>query len=266
MAKLKGKIIKGLVNNMVYREYRGEQVIQSAPNTKKKNRTEGTKKAASVFGKASKLAAEVRAGLDHTTTQFYDGKMIYRLSAEILHCLNSVKDTETQTFGLKSDSFRSLIGFEFNLGSPLKNHLIVTPTISVEGSLLKVEIPELKIPTELKFPENRLDRCRLMIENTLIDLVNGKTYSPSPQLMDIPYSPAPTVVTGQTFEFEVAPGCLCITAISLQYINSTFAGDIIVNTKSFNPAAIIHAFIAEGIADPSGKKKWQGHSYLSDGL
>lgn len=266
MAKLKGKIIKGQVNDMVYREYRGEQIVQSLPNIKKKNRTEGTKKAATVFGKATKLAAEIRVGLDNTTIRFYDGRMIYRLSTEVLHCLNSVKNSETQTFNLKEDSFRSLVGFEFNLDSPLKNNLLVAPNITLTGTTLKVEIPELKIPIDLKFPEDRLNRCRLMIENTQIDLVNRQSSPPSPQLMDIPYSYKPTLVPGQAFEFEVASGCLCITAISLQYVNSSFAGDIIVNTKSFNPAAIVHAFIAEGTANPINRDDWFAFTYLSDGL
>lgn len=266
MAKLKGKIIKGKVNDMVYREYRGEQIIQSMPTIKKKNRTEGTKKAATVFGKATKLAAEIRVGLDHTSVRFYDGKMIYRLCAEVLHCLNSIKITETQSFNLKEDSFRSLVGFEFNQGSPLKNNLLVSPIIKSNGNTLTLEIPALKVPVDLKFPEDRLDRCTIMIEHAIIDLGNRLTYSPPPKLMDIPYSYQPKVVPGQTFEFELAPGCLCITAISLQYVNSSFAGDVIVNTKSFNPAAIVHAFITEGTADLLNKEEWSSHSYLSEGL
>ncbi len=266
MAKLKGKIIKGQVNGMVYREYRGEQIIQSAPLIKKKNRTEGTKKAATVFGKATKLAAEIRVGLDHTTVRFYDGTMIFRLCTEVLHCLNSVKDSHTQTFNFKGDSFQSLTGFEFNQDSPLKSNLLVYPNIRLEGTSLKIEIPALKIPIDIKFPEDRLDRCKMMIQNTFIDLVNGRTHSPPPQLMDIPYSYEPALVPGQTFEFEVAPGCLCITAISLLFINSTFAGDVIVNSKSFNPAAIVHAVITEGTIDTPDTRRWVPHSHLSDGL
>jgi hypothetical protein len=266
MAKLKGKIIKGQVNNMVYREYRGEQIIQSSPKIKKKNRTDGTKKAAKVFGKATKLAAEIRLGLDNTTIRLYDGRMIYRLCKEVLHCLNSVKDSETQTFNLKEDSFRSLVGFEFNIDSPFKSNLLVSPTITVLGSTLKVSIPDLNVPIELKFPDNRIHHCRIMIENTLIDFANRISYSPLPQLLTIPNAYKPTVVAGQTVEFEVAPGCLCITAITLQYINPSFAGDVILNTKAFNPAAIVHAFIAEGTAEPGGKDDWSPFSYLSEGL
>lgn len=266
MARIGGKFIRGLMNDVVYREYRGQQILQSKPHTPKQHRTEGTEKAATVFGKASKLAAEIRVGLHHISTRFCDGKMNYRLSAEILHSLNSVKNTTTQTFDLKPDSFRSLVGFEFNLNSPLKNNLLVQPIISLNGTTLQIEIPELKIPIALKFPEDRLDRCKLIIVNTMIDLVQGRTHTPAPQIMDIPYSYTATLVPKQTFEFEVTPGCLCITAISLQYIKSSFAGDIVVNNKLFNPTAIIYSAIIEGTVNPSDTKSWGLHGYLSPGL
>ncbi len=105
-----------------------------------------------------------------------------------------------------------------------------------------------------------------MIMTTMIDFVHSRTYPPSVQIMNIPYSYKATVVPGQTFEFEVKPGCLCITAIALKYIGATFAGDMIVNTKSFNPSAILHAFIAEGKAEPEDDKKWAPHSHLTTGL
>ena len=105
-----------------------------------------------------------------------------------------------------------------------------------------------------------------MIEHAIIDLENRLTYSAPPKLMDIPYSYQPKVVPGQTFEFEVVPGCLCITAISLLYINSSFGGDVIVNSKIFNPAAIVHAFISEGTNADPGEERWTPHSYLSEGL
>ncbi|MES2416613.1 MAG: hypothetical protein V4541_00410 [Bacteroidota bacterium] len=246
MANSDGKFMRGLINNLLYREYRGKQIIQSKPQMRKNHRTAGTIKAAKVFGKASKLACKIRVGLSWTTGKFYDGTMIFRLNTEILHCLNSIKDAETQSFNCRTDSFLSLTGFEFNLGSPLKKQLLIHPRITLNGTTLRVEIPELKIPTELKFPEDRLNYCRLLMETTMIDLVHGHPKHLSPQIMDISYSYKPVLAPGQTFEFELAPGCLCITAISLQYVNSTFAGDVIVNNKSFNPAAIVHATVTGG--------------------
>ncbi|HTM98037.1 MAG TPA: hypothetical protein VL088_04815 [Pedobacter sp.] len=266
MAHIKGKFIHGKMNDSVYRELNGKQIIQSMPATEEKKRTEGTKKAATVFGKASKLAAEIRSGLHHISSRFYDGQMIARLSKEVLYSLNAAKITETQSFNFKEDSFRSLVGFEFNIKSPLKTNLLVAPTFSLTGTTLKVAIPEINVPIDLKFPEDRLEGCKLLVLTTILDLVHKRTKRTTPQIMDIPYSYEPKVLPGKTFEFEVTPGCLCITAISLQFTKSSFAGDIIVNNKLFNPAAIIHAFIPPGTSDNAVVEKWPPHSYLSDGL
>lgn len=266
MATLKGKFIRGLLNDMVYREYRGVQVIQSRPHTPKKKRTEGTKKAAAVFGKASKFAALVRSAFQYATFKFYDGRMIYRFSAEILHCLNSIKDAETQTFNFKEDSFRSLAGFEFNINSPLKSNLLVNPKITLKENIVQLEIPDLKIPGDLKFPEKHLDGCRLLVETAVFDLVNGYFIHAVPQIMEIPYAYKPAVVEGKIFEIEIPPGCLGITAISLHYYRSSITGDVVVNNKSFHPAAIVHAFIAEGKADPDPEKDWCAFVYLEQGL
>jgi len=266
MAHIKGKFIHGKMNDSVYRELNGKQIIQSMPATEEKKRTEGTKKAATVFGKASKLAAEIRSGLHHISSQFYDGQMIARLSKEVLYSLNAAKITETQSFNFKEGSFRSLVGFEFNIKSPLKTNLLVAPTFSLTGTTLKVAIPEINVPIDLKFPEDRLEGCKLLVLTTILDLVHKRTKRTTPQIMDIPYSYEPKVLPGKTFEFEVTPGCLCITAISLQFTKSSFAGDIIVNNKLFNPAAIIHAFIPPGTSDNAVVEKWPPHSYLSDGF
>ncbi|RZK42792.1 MAG: hypothetical protein EOO90_05565 [Pedobacter sp.] len=268
MAKHDGKFIRGKVNGMVFRVYRDDQIVQSEPRKKKKksNQTVRTKKAASIFGKASKLGGEIRNGLYHLSNSLYDGTMIFRLNAEILHSLNSVRNAETNTFDLKTDTFRSLIGFELNINSLLKNSLLVNPEITQDGSILKVEIPELKIPTDLKFPEDRLDRCRLVVMTCMIDLSNRKTKSLQPEIMDIPYSHKLNLMPGRTFEFDLAPGCLCVTAISLKFLKSTFAGDVIVNNKEFNPTAIVHSIITEGINDTSDYTQWISHGFLSEGL
>lgn len=256
MGIVRGKFVKGKVGSDVYREYRGLQLIQSTPTIIKSHRTEGTKNAAKIFGKASKLASGVRLALGYVCDKFYDGTMIYRLNAEILHCLNAVKDPSTQLFNFNADSFRSLSGFEFNAGSMVKNNFFVQPAIKVEGTNLKITIPEIKTPSDLKWPIDRPKCCKLVMVSGMIDLKKGLSKLAKPQVMDISHTYTPSVVASQTFNFEVVPGCLCITAINLLYIEETFIGDNNINTKSFNPAAILHAYIAEGITDPSITKRW----------
>jgi hypothetical protein len=83
MGSIKGKFIKGQAGSLIFREYRGTQIVQGKPKIIKSHRTEGTKKSATTFGKASKLAAG-----GYICGKFYDGTMIYRFNAEILRCLN----------------------------------------------------------------------------------------------------------------------------------------------------------------------------------
>lgn len=266
MGVIKGKFIKGAVGSVVFREYRGSQIIQGNPKIIKGHRTEGTKKAAKTFGKASKLAGGIRWGLGYICHKFYDGTMIYRFNAEILRCLNGAKDPETQLFHFNAHSFRSLAGFEFNAGSMVKNNFFVQPTVTTADTRLLVTIPDIKIPIDLKWPIERPKCCKLLVVTSMIDLNNGRTDLGKPQVMDITYSYKPNVVPGQTFEFEVVPGCLCITAISLQYVEETFIGDNTINSKSFNPGAILHAYIADGVIDPSLTRDWQpfdNNGYIS---
>ena len=257
MGTLKGKFIKGQVGNLVYREYQGKQIVQSAPDTPKSHRTEGTKKSAALFGKASKLAGGLRWGLGYICGKFYDGTMIYRLNAEILRCLTAAKEHQTPQFNFSPDSFRTLAGFEFNIGSMVKNLFYVQPSVIVEGTTLQVIIPEIKVPTDLKWPIDRPKCCKLLIAIGIIDLKKGSTILGTPQVMDIPYSYNFKTVESQTFNFEMIPGCLHVVGITLKYIEESFIGETTINTKSFNPAAILSAHLAEGTTDYGIRRNWQ---------
>lgn len=248
MATIKGKFIHGTIGNTVYRNYRGTQILQSKPEMDKRNRTDATVNAAKTFGKASKLSYAIRFGLQHISLKWHDSTMNFRLNSEILRCLSIAKNGEKQAFNFNVDTFKSLAGFEFNINSPLKKHLYVQPALRIAENRLFIDIPDLHIPGDIRFPEERID-CRLMIATTMIDLTKGLVTIPEPQSMDIPGYFKTNHSPGQTFTFDLMPGCLCITGISLEYIEKTFAGVYVINHKSFHPAAILHAFMTEGTAD-----------------
>jgi len=263
MATIKGKFIHGALGGMVYRDYRGTQIVQSMPVIRKKKRTAGTINAAHVFGKASRLAYTVRFGLDHICHKWYDSTMNYRLNSEILRCLTIAKNNETQTFNFSGDTFRSLAGFEFNANSPLKKHLYVQPVLRTEGNQLLVDIPDVHVPGDIRLPEERID-CRLLMATTMIDLANGWVTMPTPQCMDIKSYFETNHTPGQTFTFDLAPGCLCITGMALEFIEETFAGKHVINHKAFHPAAILHAHITEGTPDHTAyedDERWWGRNF-----
>jgi hypothetical protein len=245
MATIKGKFLSGLLGNMVYKQHQGKQVIQSKPYTPKNHLTEGTVKASKIFGRASSLSRCIREGLFGAYGKFYDGTMIYRLNAIVLNCLLSCKDSATQDFHINDETFKPLAGFEFNAGSPVKYQLFKRPVITASDTKLNITIPEMQIPKELKF-EAKSSACKLIVAVAVIDFVHGSMKYVPAQMMEIEHSYQPTTSTAKTFEFETAPGCLCIIAISLQYVEKTFAGDFIINNKSFNPAAILRAYLSDG--------------------
>lgn len=250
MATIKGKFIHGVIGGMVYRNYRGQQIVQSTPVIREKNRTAGTVNAARVFGKASKLAYVVRFGLEHICHKWYDSTMNYRLNAEILRCLTMAKNNETQAFNFSTEMFRSLAGFEFNINSPLKKHLFVQPVLHMEENRLLVDIPDLHVPGDIRLPEERID-CRLLMTTTMIDLTNGFVTLAEPQYMDIKGYFKTNHTPGKRFTFDLMPGCLCITGIALEFIEETFSGKHVINHKSFHPAAILHAQLTQGTPDHS---------------
>jgi hypothetical protein len=260
MAIIKGNYLRGLVGSVVAREHRGQQVIQSKPKTPKNHRTEGTEKAAKVFGLASKLANAIRHGLHEAYGTYYDGTMIYRLNTEVLHCLNKVKRQEDQDFDLIESSFQGLAGFEFNINSPVRHQLLVQPGIVVEDRQLHITTPELKLPSSLKFP-NQNGSCKLALCQAQVDLSNGCSEYMLTQVMDIPYTHQVSTLPLQNFTFDMEPGCLSVIAISLQFIERTFVGDLIINSKNFNPAAILHTHFIPGEADAGQTRYWRDFNF-----
>lgn len=255
MATIKGKFLKGIAGEMVYRSYRGKQVVQSRPEIRENKRTAGTVKAARLFGQASSLGAGIRMGLGSIHKKWYDGTMSYRLNAELLRCLYSAKDADTEQLNFTSDCFRNLAGFEFNAKSPLKKYFLKPLTIRVEENRMFVDVPELQIPGDIRLPEERVN-CRLLIATTLIDLVNGYYSVAEPQFMVIPGYLKNNRSASHTFAFDLRPGYLYITAISLEFIKDTFTGEDIINQKSFHPAAILHTHLTDGTPSPDSESGW----------
>jgi len=251
MATLNGKFYRGAVGNTVLKKYRGKQMLAIKPHISKDKMSAGSKKAAKTFGKASTLAGYIRRSLlDNVITHNYDGTMIYRFNTEILHALNTSKNPQDQSYEFAADAFDHLSGFEFNVNSPMRYQFFVKPEITLTETLLQVALPEFTVPEQVKFSKN-IEHCKLFIMTTMVDLQQDRVRTCEPQLLEIDYSYPSKTNPAHTFEFEVLPGKLCIVAFSLQYYEDTFAGPFYVNSKEFNPAAVLYARIAPGEARSS---------------
>jgi hypothetical protein len=256
MAKFDGKHFRGVAGPVIFKTYRGQQLATSKPKFNPQKQTKESKASASLFGKASNLAASFRAELSPLIIKLYDGGMINRLNTETMYCLNQAINKKTQTFHFEENSFQRLNGFEFNNQALLRNNFLVQPQTELSGNILSVKIPEMHLPGDLTYPKG-CTTCVVAIEVAMFDLVNGKRSRCPIQFTEIETNHKDKVIEPVQFDFEIERGCLCVIMFALQYTKAAFAGTMLLNTKEFNPTAILKAFIVPGEVDVSKTKKWK---------
>ncbi|WEK20599.1 MAG: hypothetical protein P0Y49_05535 [Candidatus Pedobacter colombiensis] len=241
MAKFDGKHLTGMIGKLVTRKVKNKQIVQRAPVSVKQ--TKATKKAASIFGQGSILAGTIRRNFEAFINSNYHGDMVNRLNTPIRAVIRQCYNPETDKFNFAEDSFSRLAGFEFNIKSLLSNNLWVTPEMSLNGNILKISIPEAKIPKQLKFP-SRANLCELTVVVTLISLQQAKFKHPLFQSIEI--SKTQDTLAAQEFTFEVPDGCLCVAGLNLGYFSLHNSIKTILNNKDFNPAGLLGAIIVPG--------------------
>ena len=251
MARIIGKHVRGAVGDVVFKTYGDLQILQAKP--RKYKQSKDTKKAAGIFGMSSSLAREFRSTLSAVITSCYDGTMVFRLNTEVLQSLRYAHDPVAKTYSFPEDSFSRLDGFDFNAKSPFQNNLFVMPDVTVSENILTISLPALQVPRDLKFPAGA-HSCKILVGCSLINLKHNRATAKFASFT-VPNKKNTTTLP-QSWEFELEPGCICITAMSLQYVQSVLAGDRIINTKTFNPAAILNALVLDGEADVTKIKKW----------
>lgn len=252
MGKIDGNFIRGTVGPSVYKKYRNQQVVVGKSKKQQIDMTAATYDAAFVFGRASTFASYIR-GCAEKVIGFYDGNMISRFAGECNFILQKAASNKGKQFNFSPEAFDRLNGFEFNRSSPVKNQLFVQPLTSFNGITLEINLPEIQIPRDFKFPAN-VKHCIFAINVDVFDLKNDLYNDLPPQSFEIEVSPTQNTVPAQHFSFETAAGCLCVVSIGLHYFEKTFAGNAVINNKSFSPSAILKAVFCPGEVV---KQNWQ---------
>lgn len=258
MGIFNGKYLTGLVGESVSRRGKnGETIVQAAP--RKYKQTKATKRAAGVFGQGVKLACTIRKDLHFLIRDNYDGDMITRFNTPVNEVLRHCYDKETEKYTFAQDSFDRLAGAEFNIRSLLINSLWVATETTLNGNILRLSLPEIKIGEQLKFPL-RANVCELNIAMACIALVPG--LHKSAMLQSISISKDQQIVPAQEFTFEVPEGCLCVTGIGLQYFSLHNNVKTVLNSKTFNPAGICSAVVSPGtfVKPPSQNTPYRGRA------
>ena len=244
MAQLDGKIFKGILGNTILKNYRGKQLVQQKPRIPKSHMTAKTLKAADTFGVASKLGSYIRIALHGNISSRPEGTLVSRLVGELMECLYTGKNKAKNEYDLNTGHFSSLNGFEFNINSLLRRHLFAKPKVNLSGTHLQVQLPELNISEDIKFITDA-SYCKLVICVGMFSLDHGWYTEHVPQSMDIPRSNKNNKIPARDFNYVVPEGCLITVGISLQYFEESYIGDVSLNTKVFNPGAILAAYVSE---------------------
>lgn len=241
MGKIKGKYWVGTVGNTVFRSLDGEQIVQSKERPGTRRMAEGSLAVAARMGSKSALAKQIRMSFHKIINNFYEGKMINRLTREISAILNCcVKDGEA-TFS--RFSFSALAGFDFNAYSPLRESLGFHPLVGVDKGILTVTLPDIQLLNQLKFPAGA-DTCELSVSVSLMRLKEGYRLNyPLEQRLTIHKSEG--CVPGKEFVFKVPEGCLYIAAMALKFTALKNNRITMFNSKHFNPVGIIDAYVSE---------------------
>lgn len=254
MATHDGKFLRGVLGELIFKKVNGKQVVTKriAPGTMKK--TAGMKRSANTFGMASSLAAAIRSTFSVQINHFEDGTANSRLTGEICKILNNARDPGSLLYSFDRNSFKGLIGFEFNQLSKVKNLMTALPEVHLKDGILKVEIYEMLIPRELKFPAKSF-QCKLSVCVSLFRLKDGLV-TKLPEVKTAEIAMNKDRLPWQEFQFEVPAGCLCLTSIFLEYAAVGKNGWEVLNNYRLNPGCICDAVITPGNYQNQGKRTW----------
>lgn len=240
---MNGKDIIGLVGDLVLKRGKdGKKIVQSKAGPYKQNKE--SVRTSTMFGYGSSVACAIRRQVDATFGSNYDSGMINRFHNPIREVLSHCYKPADKTFIFEEDSFNRLAEFEFNVKSPLINYLWVKPTMTLEGNILKILVPEFKIPFQFTFPKGT-NSCVASISisqlNISQSIKNWALYHSFEINADQEVYPA------QELTFEMENECLCVAVIGLFYSEKYNGTSTTYNSKAFSPANVIGALITPGV-------------------
>ncbi|EOR96155.1 hypothetical protein ADIARSV_0668 [Arcticibacter svalbardensis MN12-7] len=237
-------MIHGTAGSVIYREYRGKNIIQG--KTKEFKQTEKTIRSATEFGLSSSSAAVIRNAFEPAYF-FKDGTAAYR-STQLVYrsILNNVSGDKGKR-DLHDGDLSYLQGLDFNANSKLAEVLQMSHSVSknLEG-LVHITLGSLDTKTGIKRPKGlsgayMKHRIRLM----LVAFNFREEYYENLGFQDVDLEGYQTTEEQIiTFNEKIPEDCLALVSMSLMLYSTISQTDesILLNSKDFSPCAIIGTF------------------------
>jgi len=256
MAKVNSKgMVSGTAGSVVYRNYRGMNIIQGKP--RKFKQTEGSIRAATEFGLSSSTAGVIRSA--------FEPAYLHRNGEAASHCTQlvyrSIRNSLTGFRGhrdLHDGDLSLLNGLEFNNKSKLSEMFQVNYQVSrdEEGKIV-VSLGAIEAKTAIRPPSWLLKQTsRYRVRFSLIGFNFRKEYYEYLEFKHVEVSKYERM-EAQQMVFQTEPPKDQILLLSMTLMaNSGISMDnqsTLLNSREFNPSALIAAFAAEEVGELPGE-------------
>ncbi|WP_069659447.1 hypothetical protein [Arcticibacter eurypsychrophilus] len=257
-------MVHGTAGSVIYREYRGKNIIQGKAKAFKQ--TEKTIRSATEFGLSSSAAAVIRTAFEPAYF-FKDGTAAYRSTQLVYRSILNNVSGEKGKRDLHDGDLSLINGMDFNANSKLHEVLQMSRSVSKSSNgQVSVTLGPLNTKTGIKRPKNQSGaymkyRIRLM----LVAFNFREEYYENLGFQDLDLEGYQNF-EGQvvTFIEKVPEDCLALVSMSLMLYSTVSQTNesVLLNSKEFSPCAIIGTFQSE---KPSGypfkEVNYQSSSY-----
>lgn len=259
--------IKGKINNIVYRESQGQQIMQIIPARVKQ--TYATKLSALEFGVASAQAKTLRRVFRRVYEEA-DGKMAGRLNAAVAACLRTA-NLEVGERTLHDSDLDSLKGFQFNTDAPIEKRIAVRPIYDIApNGQFHFKLPVFNPMSDITYPPSdiRLDSSltialiAVQFQEEYVQVIDSETFDIQNLNREVKID--------WVCNRQLPQGFIVFAVLSLRYFSVNWVGQKGYTTdKAFYPTIILDAFhvsediasrgIADGLEMPIKEKLEFGH-------
>ncbi|WP_207422955.1 hypothetical protein [Desertivirga brevis] len=237
MGKIDKKgVIHGGVDNVSYRTYRGQQIVQMKAG--KVKQTIATKESGLEFGLCASTARVIREAFHRTYKGGYDGPMINRFNSVVQSAVRACSTKARCQRNLHDADLSYLTGFQFNNNSPLDKVLKARPEAIMEEGTVAVYLPAFS-QEDIKGKVGEYYIVRLL-------LVSFDFHKKVYRYLDC----KEIKVDSKGFEGgriglegHIPQGSVAILSMSVHaYVNDVFDGSRSLNSKEWSPSEIIGAW------------------------
>lgn len=231
----KSGVIYGKVGSVIYRRWRGLNIVQGVPRQVKQSIA--SQAAAAEFGRASATAANIRKSLIRFYQQADEG-MNNRLTRTVLRALQHSEGKERLERDIHDADLAHLNGFQFNSNSPLQEALPVIPEVSIQSNgTASIIIPGFKAE-EIRYTGEKKGRkdYRLRIVAIAYDFRNS--FAEVIDVQETTIEEEQPEITWNLAE-EIPQGRILLVGIALYAQQHTGDETVLLNSPAWSPAAIV---------------------------